>query len=294
MAGDLLNMRDLETEREYYDYYYGSYLRDQAVILYTLTILNNQEEALPLLKTICENLNKDTWYSTQSLAWSLFSYMKFAESLPAENDTSSKVSLSFNGEKSELSVISNQIVKKELKMKEGTNLLELENRSGKPVYANLVRKGVPLVSDNSVSEKGLSMKVDYLDMDLKPVNKNSLEQGSDFMMVVRITNKTFTSVGNIALTQMVPSGWEIRNTRLFEAGFGIRESSYDYRDIRDDRVNTYFGLSNGETKTFLLILNAAYKGEFFQPSVWCEAMYTENCYSGIPGGVVKVTGQNFE
>jgi hypothetical protein len=24
------------------------------------------------------------------------------------------------------------------------------------------------------------------------------------------------------------------------ANYGIRESSYDYRDIRDDRVNTYF------------------------------------------------------
>jgi uncharacterized protein YfaS (alpha-2-macroglobulin family) len=135
------------------------------------------------------------------------------------------------------------------------------------------------------------MKVDYVNMDLNPVDQKNLVQGTDFMMVVKVSNNSFSKVENIALTEMVPSGWEIRNTRLFEADWGIRESTFDYRDFRDDRVNTYFGLGQGETKTFVLILNAAYKGDFFQPSVWCEAMYTENYYSRIPGTQVRVTGQ---
>jgi uncharacterized protein YfaS (alpha-2-macroglobulin family) len=111
---------------------------------------------------------------------------------------------------------------------------------------------------------------------------------------VKVINNTFRMVDNIALTQMVPSGWEIQNTRLFEAEYGIKESKYDYRDFRDDRVNTYFALEQGETKTFVLVLNAAYKGEYYQPSVWCEAMYTANCYSRYPGNQVKVTGQKIE
>jgi uncharacterized protein YfaS (alpha-2-macroglobulin family) len=114
------------------------------------------------------------------------------------------------------------------------------------------------------------------------------------MMVVKVTNSTFNKVDNIALTQMVPSGWEIRNTRLFESEYGIKEGAFDYRDIKDDRVNTYFALNRGETKTFLLILNAAYKGDFYQPSVWCEAMYTPDCYSWYPGKQVKVSGQRVE
>ena len=51
-------------------------------------------------------------------------------------------------------------------------------------------------------------------MSMKPIVHTSLEQGTDFMMVVKVTNNTFSKVDNIALTQMVPSGWEIRNTRL--------------------------------------------------------------------------------
>jgi len=154
-----------------------------------------------------------------------------------------------------------------------------------------LKKGVPLLSDVTREEKGLIMNVENVNMDLKPVDKKNLFQGTDFMMVVKVSNNSFTNVENIALTTMVPSGWEIQNTRLFEANRGIKESEFDYRDFRDDRVYTYFGLKQGETKTFVLILNAAYKGEYFQPALWCEAMYNENFYARIPGAQIKVTGQ---
>ncbi len=141
------------------------------------------------------------------------------------------------------------------------------------------------------AENGLSMKVDYVNLDNKAIDQKELVQGADFMMIVKVTNTSMTGLTNIALNQMVPSGWEIQNTRLFEANYGIKESTYDYRDFRDDRVNTFFSLAYGETKTFVLILNAAYRGDFLQPSLWCEAMYTDNCYARIPGGPVSVTGK---
>jgi len=294
VAEGLLDMRNFETENEYYGYYYGSQIRDKAIILYTLAILKKEEQAVPLLKTICDELNSESWYSTQSLAWGLLSYMKFAEMVPGDKTGQAKFSLTINNETSDRIVDPGKITLTSLKVKSGTNNVTVSNNSDKPLYINLVRKGVPLVSDQSGIDKGLNMKIDYFDTGLNPVDQKNLEQGTDFLMVAKITSNTFSRVENIALTQMVPSGWEIQNTRLFEANYGIKESSYDYRDFRDDRVNTYFSLNAGETKTFILVLNAAYKGEFYQPSVWCEAMYTENCYSRIPGNKVNVTGQKIE
>jgi uncharacterized protein YfaS (alpha-2-macroglobulin family) len=294
VAGDLLDMRNTATEQEYQNYYYGSEIRDKAIILYTLTLLKNEEQALPLLKEICDNFNNNGWYSTQSIAWGLFSYMKWTEMIPGNTNSPSKIKVTINGDISEQTIQSKEVWSKDIKMNAGNNSLIVENNSEKPLYVTLIRKGIPLVSDIARVDKGLIMKIDYVDMDLKPVDQKNLEQGSDFMMVVKITNNTFTLVDNIALTEMIPSGWEIQNTRLFEANYGIKESTYDYRDFRDDRVNTYFALGKGETKTFVLILNAAYKGDFFQPSVWCEAMYNANCYSRYPGNPVKVTGQKFE
>lgn len=289
-ATALLDVRNLSTEPEYHYYYYGSDLRDKAIILYTLTMLKNEEQALPLLKEICDNFNKNTWYSTQSISWGLLSYMKWTESLPGDNSNQTKIKVTFNGAPSQQTILSKQIWSKDLKMSNDNNLV-IENNSEKPLYVTLTRKGIPVISDVAREDKGLLMKAEYVDMGLKPIDQKNLKQGSDFMMVVKVTNNTFALVDNIALTEMVPSGWEIQNTRLFEADYGIKESTYDYRDFRDDRVNTFFSLTQGQTKTFVLILNAAYKGEFSQPSIWCEAMYKPDCYSRIPGTTVKVTAQ---
>ena len=293
-ASALLDVRKISTEPAYNDYYYGSEIRDKAIILYTLTLLKNEEQALPLLKEICDNFNDNSWYSTQSIAWGLFSYMKWTETIAGDQNITSKISITLNGKRSEQSIVSKKVWSKELKMSEGNNSLLVENSSENPLYLTLVRKGIPLQSDITREEKGLTMKVEYMDMKMKPVDQKNLEQGTDFMMVARVTNNTFSLVDNIALTQMVPSGWEIQNTRLFEAVTGIRESSFDYRDFRDDRVNTYFSLGKGESKTFVMIITAAYKGEFYQPSIWCEAMYKANCYSRYPGNPVKVTVRKIE
>jgi uncharacterized protein YfaS (alpha-2-macroglobulin family) len=69
VAGDLLDMRNTGTEKEYSNYFYGSPLRDKAIVLYTLSLLKNEEESLLLAREICDDLNKEGWYSTQSIAW---------------------------------------------------------------------------------------------------------------------------------------------------------------------------------------------------------------------------------
>ena len=48
VAGDLLDIRNTTTEPEYYGYYYGSEIRDKAIVLYTLTLLKNEEQALAI------------------------------------------------------------------------------------------------------------------------------------------------------------------------------------------------------------------------------------------------------
>ena len=290
-SGELLDMRNLETEKEYSGYFYGSPLRDKSIILYTMATLKKEEEALPLLRSVCDELNSETWFSTQSVSWGLFSYMKFAELISPGGTGEAAFRITQNGQSSDQKVGPGRVSTRILKTTAGTNNLVAENLSDKPLYFNLVRKGTPLVSDQSAADNGLSLMVDYTDTGLKPVDQKNLVQGTDFMMVTKVTNTSFDRVDNIALTQMAPSGWEILNTRMFEADYGIKESAYEYRDIRDDRVNTYFSLNRGESKTFVLILNAAYKGEYYQPAILCEAMYTAGYSSRVPGTTVVVRGQ---
>jgi len=92
-------------------------------------------------------------------------------------------------------------------------------------------------------------------------------------------------VDNLALTQVFPSGWEIINERLFGGAAG---SQFTYRDIRDDRVLTYFGLKLGEEKVFKVKLNATYSGSYFLPPVVCEAMYNNAVTANNSGMKVVV------
>lgn len=293
VANELLDMRDTGTETAYQDYYYGSELRDKAIILYTLTLLRNEEQALPLLKEICDRFSSESWFSTQSLSWGLLAYMKWTEMLPAGNVGQSKLSVSLNGEKKEFTIAAKQILSEEIDFKAGINNVTITNTSSGPVYVTLTRKGIPMAADATSAANGISMHVEYYDLKMKPVDPTNLAQGTDMIIIARVTNNTFGRVENLALTQMMPSGWEIRNTRLYEAEYGIKEDTYDYRDYRDDRVNTYFLLTQGQTKTFVNIVTAAYTGEFYQPSVWCEAMYTPDIYARKPGAKVKVTGERY-
>ena len=89
---------------------------------------------------------------------------------------------------------------------------------------------------------------------------------TDFYAIVTVSNTSgHERYADLALTHIFPAGWEITSERDL--------SSLTYQDIRDDRVLSYFDLSRGESKEIPVKLTATYKGRYYLPSVYCEAMY---------------------
>jgi hypothetical protein len=127
--------------------------------------------------------------------------------------------------------------------------------------------------------------VAYIGADARAADITRMSKGTDFTAIVRIRNTGFTELGNLALTQVFPAGWEIMNERLFGGESGSQSS---YRDIRDDRVLTYFGLKMNEQKEFRVKLNATYSGNYFLPPVQCEAMYNNSVSANNSGMKVVV------
>jgi uncharacterized protein YfaS (alpha-2-macroglobulin family) len=58
--------------------------------------------------------------------------------------------------------------------------------------------------------------------------------------------------------------------------------------VRDDRVNTYFDLKAGESKTVEVGMNASYLGRFYLPMVTVEAMYDATLNARVKGQWVEV------
>ena len=144
--------------------------------------------------------------------------------------------------------------------------------------------------EERTESKGLEMMIQYTPKqpDIS-FQTDRLEQGTDFLVEVTVKNpETGKDQEELVLSQIFPSGWEILNQRLFDPAVGVSQQ-IDYQDIRDDRVYTYFDLKAGESKSIQILLNASYIGEYYLPSVQCEAMYDNLIYARIAGKRTYVT-----
>ena len=108
------------------------------------------------------------------------------------------------------------------------------------------------------------------------------------MAAIQLTNLTNERVENIALTQIIPSGWEIINTRFTDYGDASDNAAIDYADFRDDRANYYLSLSANQSKTIRLKLNASYAGKYYLPGTYAEAMYNNRYNTRTNGKWVEV------
>jgi len=96
---------------------------------------------------------------------------------------------------------------------------------------------------------------------------------------------------NLALTQALPSGWEIMNERMTDVENKYKSSGFSHQDIRDDRIHTYFDLAPGKSKVFYKRMTATYQGDYYLPNQVCKAMYDEAIQATVSGQMIAVKKQ---
>lgn len=265
---------------------FGSVLRDEAFMLQTLLLLEQKEQATTLAIKLAKELSRSTWYSTQSTAVALVSVSQYI----TKNNSLQKADyrISLNGKNVDIKQ-HGAIDQFDFIPDAGHDgRLIIENKGKANLFVNLNNEGIKPGVDDSEKQDGLQLSVSYLDKNGQAVNPRSIGQGTDFIARVTITNSTGLAVENLALSQQFPAGWEIINQRLFDVTDSNKEGAFDYRDIRDDRVFTYFNLAAYQSKTFLVHLNSTYSGDYILSPVTCEAMYDRSYFAKSAGYRVTV------
>lgn len=260
---------------------YGSDLRDEAVIAEALMRMEDKAAAAGVVRRIGQRLSSGGWYSTQSTAWAMLAVSRFA----ADHDLDKTMHYTSTiGGKTENRVSAKPIVQVELPAPDGKRRATIANTGKNLIYLRVVRTGTPVAGQETPASNGLAMEVQYRTMDGHVIDPTKLDQGTDFQAVVTMYNPgTRGTYQELALTQVFPSGWEIRNSRLEETEGVLRNGPFNYQDIRDDRVMTYFDLAAGQSVTYRVLLNASYTGRFHLPSTTCSAMY-DNTVNARNGG----------
>ncbi len=268
-------------------YTFGSDTRDLAMILETLSLLGNQKECFDIISQISERLGSEDWLSTQTTAYSLIAICQFIGKNKPNNSLKYTYQIDNGASQNYVSQIS--ISQIPLKYKDLSNIsISVKNTSGGMLFARVLNRGIPEVGEGVDAENKLKMSIAYKTTDGKALDIEKIEQGTDFLAEVTVTNIGTRHYQELALTQIFPSGWEIINTRLIEQGNFAQVSIPKYQDFRDDRVYSYFDLLQNQSQTYRIILNAAYVGKFFLPVTSVEAMYDGGINASKKGRWVEV------
>ncbi|NIM15392.1 MAG: hypothetical protein GTO45_25725 [Candidatus Aminicenantes bacterium] len=294
---------DAETTVKSYSNYgrtYGSRLRDQAIILEVAVLTEDWNRADVLYEYILNQISSKSWYSTQTLGYSLLAVGKYIrvnalderqekplmsgyiklpgkQQIPFETD---KIKLTFPVEQG---------------FGQNGKVYISKNSAIKRVIVVVEWDGVPLYPDIKDKSKNLGLTVEWLNEMGERIDTTDIKQGTAFWGHFNVYMNIYRSgrLDELALVQVLPAGWEIENIRLLKQDMPRwmkrwKLNNEEYLDIRDDRIMWFFDFPNSNTTyDFVVKLNAVTVGEFTLPPTLFEAMY-DNKYKAVRVGK-KVT-----
>ena len=297
IANEILrNAGTLANQDNRWESTFGSALRDRAMILSAMIDFQRWEEADPLADEIALALASEMWYSTQSSSFALLALGKHIRATEGDQPLRLTGSVTLPGGEAVPFDSDSRFYNIDIESGFGQSVrVQLNPESTVTrAFATLEWSGVPLRADAVAESRSLQLDVRWRDDDGFPVYPDTLKQGATFWGHFSVKNTSVAHIREIALTQLLPSGWEIENTRLSGAPMprwtsNLRLGREAYFDMRDDRATYFFDISPASnTQNFVVKLNAVTVGTFTLPPALVEAMYNNEIKAVVPGRTVVV------
>ncbi len=264
---------------------FGNPLRDLSIALQVQAVMGNDKAALSIAEDMMKVVNNRRYMTTQTTAFVIMGLAKYAGNTSVEPIN---IDVKMNDKALQnFSTTSAFIAVQPDVVKYPSGSLTIDNKGNNNLTVKVISSGIPTIDDLKEEMRDLQIKTIYSDINGNEIDPTTVKQHTDIVIDTYVKHPgNRLAYENLALTQIIPSGWEIRNLRLEDRKQNV--SKYIYQDIRDDRVYTYFNLNKGETKHFQTIVNAAYAGEFFLPGTACEAMYQPEISATLKGKWIEV------
>ena len=264
---------------------FGSSLRDEAMILQTLLLMNKEKEAFEQARRISTKLQNENYFETQSTAFALVAMGKMA----AKSSKGMQFAWSQQGQSHEVNS-AKSMFQQALSVRQANGNIVIKNKGNGSLYVALTSQSQPDEDLTPATNRNIKLEVTYNHSGGSGTTITQVQKGTDLTAVIKVTNLSpNTDYTDVALTHIIPSGWEIYNERLFSDSPNNSNNQFLHQDIRDDRILTYFDLPRNSTRTFKVRLQAAYGGDFILPAILCEPMYNRDAYARTAAGRVKVT-----
>jgi alpha-2-macroglobulin len=264
---------------------FDSSIRANAIMLNVLVEVDPTNLQIPLIVKYLSQ-HSDKMYSTQDKS---FSFLALGKALKAQSNSDLKVDIVIDGEITN-SYKNKPLTISDIETKDNSILLKA-NGKGK-VYYFWNSEGIS--KSKKVKEIDSQMKIrrTYYDYKSKQEIVNSqFKQGDLIVCKISLTGGT-RSAENIAISDLIPAGFEIENPRLSTStnfDWKVKDRMIlDHMDIRDDRLILFTRSVSKRNYEFYYMLRVVNKGEFQLPVIGAEAMYDKEYHSFNGAGVITV------
>lgn len=196
--------------------------------------------------------------------------------------------------------------------------LRFINGSSLPAWRVTSQSGYDRSVPDKAIKDGLEIVRDYTDANGKPLDKITLGQEIEVHVKIRATGDA--AVGNVAIVDLLPGGFEPviepppaaspaqdpsagqgdqgdqtnqgdqsdnsdAKPAPWRSPIGLSSSTWqpEYADIREDRVVIY-GTATSDVKEFVYKIKASNAGTFIVPPAYGESMYDRRLQARSPGG----------
>lgn len=264
---------------------FDSSIRANAIMLNVLVEIDPANSQIPIIaKYLSQRAEK--MYSTQERS---FTFLALGKAFKNVSQSDVKVEI-YSGDALLDTYMNKTLTIKGDHLKSG----EIQLKSEGDGYTYYFWGSEGISKSKSVKEEDSNIKVRRTYFDYKTKNiiqGNNIPQGA--LIVCKISLSCGgRSVKNVAVTDMIPAGFEIENPRLSTStNFNWKNKNkmkVDNMDIRDDRLVLFTDLISNKTYDFYYMLRAVNKGEYQLPVIGAEAMYDGEFHSYHGAGKIKI------
>lgn len=251
---------------------FDSEVRANAIVLNVLMDVDPNNKQIPGLVRYLSGLGDDAIYSTQDRAWTLLGLGK-----AAGRNAKAKVKVDASIAGKSLGVYDNNAFTQKSKDWGGKTITLKASGEGS-VYYFWSTEGVKSAGDAAVAEVDNNLKVrrKWRNREGKELGPNDKVRIGDLVVCQIEVTTGLRSVENLAISDLIPAGFEIENPRLGEStsltwikpNFGV-----DHLDVRDDRVLLFGSMAASSTNSFYYMARAVNAGKFRVGPIGAEAMY---------------------
>jgi alpha-2-macroglobulin len=253
-----------------------SNFRDMALVLNTLLEADPKNAQINYLaKQVAQQLTSKPYLNTQE---NVFGFLAMGKIARAASKSSITASIKMDGKE-----LMNYTGTKDavVSLKQAANkTISISAKGTGKLYYFWEMEGIPASGTNKEEDNFLEVRRKYLDRNGKEL-KDVIDQNELIVVELSIRSTNGIDVPNVAITDLLPAGFEIENARITELpqlGWLKTEVQPDYKDIRDDRINLIVTAVPKITKYYYLC-RAVSLGTFNVGPVGADAMYRGEYHS---------------